>query len=70
MNKKYKSILIILSLLVIILIIILVFGKDDKIKVKINNESHSVTIYSLTNTSVVIKVASTIQTANFSKLKH
>ncbi|ETB64008.1 TPA: DUF3298/DUF4163 domain-containing protein [Candidatus Nomurabacteria bacterium] len=31
MNKKYKSILIILSLLVIILIIILVFGKDDKI---------------------------------------
>ncbi|KKP88239.1 MAG: hypothetical protein UR91_C0023G0003 [Candidatus Nomurabacteria bacterium GW2011_GWC2_35_8] len=41
-------------------------GKDDKIKVKINNESHSVTIYSLTNTSVVIKVASTIQTANFS----
>ena len=43
-----------------------ILGKNDKIKIKINNESHSVTISSLTNTSTSIEVSSTTQTANLS----
>jgi len=40
-------------------------GRDDKIKIKINNESHSVTIASLNSNYITVTVASTAQSATF-----